>query len=577
MRGLLRARGRAWRRALFASSVAVGLVLVPAASAGAHAELESSVPAAGAAVEVSPERIELLFNEEVTTGADQVQLLDASGGARAVAVESSVGVNAAGAPASLVTVVPSEPLTPGTWVVSWKVVSADGHLVSGAVDFTVGAASASGSLASDESPALASDRQDPAAEIPSRVLEGMGWLAGIAAGLLLVLSRARRLILALAGVGAVSGALYAFSLAAPVGNWGVALQVGEVRASLAVALAGLTVLVGALLVGPLSGWRVRAAQGVSLVLGALGLVLFAAQGLWSGHQLLVGSAWVTGAQVAHLASGAAWVAAVLALLADRTVPQARRTRVQSTCAVVVLIPAALVTALWTSGIVPGPVVLSGWLVILVVKVVFVLVALLVGLLNHRALSPERVESTIASASRLRRFLVAETVVLGLVVAASAALTLFTPPPAGAAVPAAEEAPAALDPMGSPSGLVWPDAVPLALDDGVEVSLVPSVQPNGDVGLELSPGWPIPEATGPAKLVAAHETGLEVTVYMEPDGLVFAGSARLPLAGHWALVAEIPVDAFTVRTAEGHVDVSAALPDVPSSAGVAGSADGGAAP
>ena len=109
--------------ALIAILVA-GLVATPAA---AHASLISSSPPDGAAVATAPTKVELIFSEEVgtpsiiaVTGPDGVQVVDGPTQIRSASVVQPLKTLTAG----------------GLYKIAYRVVSADGHPVSGQLTFT---------------------------------------------------------------------------------------------------------------------------------------------------------------------------------------------------------------------------------------------------------------------------------------------------------------------------------------------------------------------------------------------------------------------------------------------------------
>jgi len=121
--------------ALVAGCAAVALTAAPAS---AHASLVSTEPAENATLPAGqpPAAITLHFTEGVQVPHRAVELLDGTGGE----VEG-VGDAAHGASSSIVTAaLPA--VDDGTYVVNWRVVSTDGHPISGAFTFTVGAPSA---------------------------------------------------------------------------------------------------------------------------------------------------------------------------------------------------------------------------------------------------------------------------------------------------------------------------------------------------------------------------------------------------------------------------------------------------
>ena len=123
------------RRRLFgavAAVVAVLALLLGAAPASAHASLVSSDPAEGEVLPEAPEVVTFTFTEPVVLSADSVQVFDAAG----EDVESTAGTRD-----EVVTADLPDDLADGTYVVAWRVVSADGHPVTGSLTFSVGAPS----------------------------------------------------------------------------------------------------------------------------------------------------------------------------------------------------------------------------------------------------------------------------------------------------------------------------------------------------------------------------------------------------------------------------------------------------
>src|SRR4029077_8963059 len=121
--------------AVRALAIAVLLVLALAlpSRAHAHAALLRAEPADGAVLAQSPASMKLTFNEPVSP-----LVMRIVGPAGELMAPMSVSVDNA-----VVTIVPPR-LPQGTNVLSWRVVSADGHPVGGSLLFAVGAPSAAG-------------------------------------------------------------------------------------------------------------------------------------------------------------------------------------------------------------------------------------------------------------------------------------------------------------------------------------------------------------------------------------------------------------------------------------------------
>jgi copper resistance protein C len=99
-------------------------------AAFAHAFLDHAVPAVGGAVSSSPTELQLFYTENVVLAFSGVQVA-AEGGRAVPAAKPKLG-----APNELVVRL-GHPLKPGTYVVSWHVVSVDTHHTQGTYKFTV--------------------------------------------------------------------------------------------------------------------------------------------------------------------------------------------------------------------------------------------------------------------------------------------------------------------------------------------------------------------------------------------------------------------------------------------------------
>jgi len=122
---------RAWR-ALAAGWLAVVALAVAAAPASAHATLVSTDPAEGEVLGETPDVVTFTFDETVSLTDRSIQVFDAAG----EPVESD-----ATAEDEVVTADLPDTLADGTYVVAWRVVSADGHPISGSLTFSIGAPS----------------------------------------------------------------------------------------------------------------------------------------------------------------------------------------------------------------------------------------------------------------------------------------------------------------------------------------------------------------------------------------------------------------------------------------------------
>ncbi|MGC5661660.1 copper resistance CopC/CopD family protein [Micromonospora sp. WMMD723] len=149
----------------------VALLLAPAGPASAHAVLSSSSPVASSVVPSAPSEVVLTFSESVRKVPDKVRVI-APDGSRADRGEPrfegsvvTIGVDPAG--------------PQGTYLVSYRVISADSHPVSGAFTYSVGAPSTPPTDSGSDS------RADPVVGAGVKVTKYLGY-----AGLLLVVGPA---------------------------------------------------------------------------------------------------------------------------------------------------------------------------------------------------------------------------------------------------------------------------------------------------------------------------------------------------------------------------------------------------
>ncbi len=149
----VRALARRTRSTLLAGAAvgALALVVLPlslAAPASAHDELLSTLPADGASVAEAPTEVSLTFGEEAQKLGTAVVVTDAAG------VRLGDGRVVVDGP--LVTQAITPPTVAGEVRVSYRVVSADGHPVTGTFSFTVGTV-----------PSPSESPSDPASPSPS--------------------------------------------------------------------------------------------------------------------------------------------------------------------------------------------------------------------------------------------------------------------------------------------------------------------------------------------------------------------------------------------------------------------------
>src|SRR5262249_15002566 len=161
-------RLKAVRRSLRAIAVgAAPVAVLLAAPAWGHATLEASDPGADALVQTLPSTVTLRFNETVTTLPTSVQIYAPDG----TRVDDGDVTHPDGDGARLSVGVKSGDQQ-GTYLVSWRVVSADSHPIAGAFTFSVGKRS--------DAPTAPSHNADPTVDL---LLGASRWLGYAGAAL----------------------------------------------------------------------------------------------------------------------------------------------------------------------------------------------------------------------------------------------------------------------------------------------------------------------------------------------------------------------------------------------------------
>ena len=540
-------RPRLVLRAVAALSLLVLLVLGPARAVAAHAALVEMSPAAESTVEQAPSEVRLTFTESVSATPDSIRLFDPAaqevGGIEAVGQGSEVSVS-----------LPELERT-GSYTVSWKVVSADGHPIRGAYLFHVGEATLS-------------EPVEAGVESTSRVADVFRALGGILAiGALVVclaapLAGARRAgsprWWGLRWVPVVAGTMLLLG--------GAIISVGsDLSASIEVVLdtsSGRMAVVAVLLaIGGLIASVVSVPPRTDPVLTVLTAVAIALQ----GHAVSLPPVWLSAlATVVHVLAAIAWAAGLFWV--------EHRTRTSSDdelrAEVVRLSPwgMGMVVALAATGAVLvydrvplDELLSSGYGRLSVLKLALLGVAVALAWRNRRSVDePEQVEELTGAApsatsatavaaaptiaGSLRTWVRAEMVVLALALVAGAALAQVPPP--------SESGDGAADGM-------FLERQPFG-DGEVEVSVEPGTRGMNEVHV-------IALSTDGRLMAEAAELVLKLELPSEEVGPIEAdlqpitaghssGYVRIPLEGEWTFTVTSRVDQFTELSAEFQVPI-----------------------
>ena len=119
----------------FAALLLSGLLAGSAGPARAHAIVLEASPAHDSVLAAPPARLVLRFNSKIEHALSRVTIETAIGRPVALPVARATEQDAARL------VVPLSPLAPGTYIVRYRVLAADGHVTEGALRFTIRAAS----------------------------------------------------------------------------------------------------------------------------------------------------------------------------------------------------------------------------------------------------------------------------------------------------------------------------------------------------------------------------------------------------------------------------------------------------
>ncbi|MEG9226030.1 copper resistance CopC/CopD family protein [Aeromicrobium sp. Sec7.5] len=533
-------------------AVPVGLLLlasgVLASPAAAHASLVSTTPADGEVLSDAPGEITLTFTESVRL-TDGIELLAGDG----TPVAADVGASD-----EVVTITPDAPLADGTYVVGWRVISADSHPIAGGLSFSVGAPSATTvEIATTEAPRDVDLLRKTAEAVRyGGVLVAAGLLPFgllVAGSAVRDSSTARRRVLRTGGVAAGLAALAAVALAPLTTLWQNASPLSAIGAVL---IEGTT-------------WRTETGAAALLLVCALGVAVLtlrrapalalAAAAVAVGSLAVVGHTRTFGpvsvvltADVLHTVTAALWaggiVGLVLLLTAGRAVRAALVQQAVRRFSALALVSFAVLTVsggvLWwrvpaTVGDLPD----SSYGVHLIVKVVLVGGIVLVAAWNLRHLRSHRTIDLTA----LRRTTAAEVALVAVVTAVTAGMVTQVPRIAEPVPASATPAPAELD---------------LDLGDGITATLVLTPGGVGTNSAQLtvvdSAGGPVTAVEPPQVSVGIEEFDLgpfrHELVAVSPGS--YEGSIDLPIAGTWRIdvgvrtsVYERPSDSATLEVTE----------------------------
>ncbi|MGB7804712.1 MAG: copper resistance protein CopC [Actinomycetota bacterium] len=531
----------AWiRRSIVLLVLGVLPVALLAGPASAHAELESSDPAAGVVLDQAPAKVTMVFTEPPDPVLSKVTVLNAGG----QEVQSGSAV-AGEAPRSLAVPLPTD-LADGVYTVSWAVFSsADGHASANSFAFGVGVDPGSVSA----TPTQPTSTPTPsAASVAGKAMLYVGILLSIGlalAGLWTIGPNlpGRRWIAVAAGCFTATGALVMLlaersSVGVPLGDL---LSSDTGRAYVWLLGAALVVLVAAITVAS------SPARWGFVLLGVAGIVTAAARAA-GGHAAAASPAWVQEAvQTLHMVAASVWVGGFVPILvllrarrraeAPAPVDEVRRFSSAAGWGVLVVVATGLVRVVNEEGglgSVWSRLTDSSYGTTLIVKVSVVVVVIALGAWNRLRSIPR-----LADGDRLlSRVMTAEAAGALMIVVTTGLLTGLNPEPTE---PQAPPAPASISATGSDfatttkvaltatPGLAGPN------DFSADVTDFDTGEPVVATGvrLRLEPvGFP----------VAASELDLAQT----GSGAWAGNGAQLSLAGVWNVTVQVQTGSRTTE-------------------------------
>ncbi|MFO1057657.1 MAG: copper resistance protein CopC [Dongiaceae bacterium] len=517
-------------------------MLLDGRPATAHAVLLEMSPADGSAVPRSPDAVVLRFNEPVAPVF--VRVLDERGASlgRPDDVSSSDTEVRIGLP---------RPLPPGTYFVSYRVVSLDSHPVGATLSFTVGDRPAAGPApAAAAAPdwlwsvAAGSDRAIFLAALLA-ACGGVLFYALVGGGLAALSRPERRWLLITAALAAIAGLAGigiegAYLAAAPPGlpppaAWrlGLATTLGR---SLLLALAALALL---LIVVARGGRSARILAGPAAIVALLSLVL-------TGHAATAPPRWLTAPMLGlHVLAAGFW--------AGSLAPLWLRLRRRSLAAMLLEVrdfsrlAVGVVGLLALAGFVVAAIQLGDLAGLtgtaygqrLIAKLALVLLLLAAAGVNKLWLSPQLATEPLARA-RLRTSIAVELLLVLAILSVTASLGQSVPP---RAILAGEHA---HHDMAAPSGF---SVLTFRDGNGALIELTPARTGRNDITVHLmTPSGP-PLVPQEATLELANPgAGIEPMSYRltaELPGLYRVAGVQIVAPGNWSLRLDVLKDEFSM--------------------------------
>jgi copper transport protein len=523
-----------------------------ATGASAHASLVSVEPADGSVLAAAPANVQLHFNEAVKPVT--VSLIDATGLTR-----DDVAISAAD---QTITMTLPANLPRGTQVVSYRVISQDGHPVGGSLVFSIGAVTGSAAPAPDSAGTVAALIWLARIGVYLGLFAGVGgvffaaWIgegpdaAAVIAGALWIGLVSAVASIGLQGLDVLNLPLPDIATPAPWASaLGTSLGPSLLIAIVAMAIAGVA-------------WKVRIARNsprptIVRVLTAIAISSVGLSLTTSGHAASAEPQWLTRPSLFLHGLGAAyWAGALAPLLA---MARRRTDALPSTLHRFSTIAMPIVGLLVLAGLGLAIIQLESFHalietrygILLSVKLVLVAMLLALAALNRFRLTPVVASDYLMTRPLQRSILLEGLLMLGIL--AVVAGWRFTPPPRALAAQSQINAQA--------SATKYPLAIHIHTDSAMfQVLASPGAVGVNSFVLQLMNGDATPLAAKAATLILSlPERGiepLERAATFGSDGYWHVADVLLPYPGRWHVRIEALVTDFQKVTLEDELNVPA---------------------
>ena len=528
---MITAQSYKWRDARFlhisrSSALAIlallfSIFLISPDTASAHAQLVATFPQDGSSIQSSPEVIVLSWGEDVQTSAKQFALVSQSGKKLTTKFSYSYDSTSREGTAKLY---PASKLGKGSYFLSWKVISHDGHLVAGSIAFGV-------------QTKVAISGGSPSTSHFDQAMQTLFWLLLILAFGALLSGRkklSQRLIL-----GAIAASIFRVieSYFEVHQNF---LEVGSSKVSLLAIL-----FLGFILI---SDRYIRSLPLLETKLEALILIgiLFASQALFEGHSLdLANFNYLKYISAGHLLFALLWTGSVAALSFKPTLEQYAITRKLSSASIFLMVfLGGILTYVLSRPLKYAD--KTAWFTFIFVKGIFIAIALGLGVFHHYAGKLIEDEGSFT----LKKTLLLEVVSVVGIAAATSLLVSYTPPKV---VQAQYSISNNLNGAASAANFVQ---YPLKFDNGLTGTLYVQKAQAGSPAMMML-GIDSKAILG-AKSVDLYLSNSALNIVDLHETLVggsnqYMSYVTLPAAGSWRVNAQLLIDAFT--QAQARVKVS----------------------